>query len=222
MHKKIAAELIDLAHQILADTSNNTVTELQQKALAIYEKLTVLKFVEANLNAFSENIAEKSLEETTTSNSELVFEKKVETETSINHEIKEFKKRQQIEEPTLNFSFEDEFKDVTLTETDTDLFEKATTTSEIKETIETKKKSLNDALFNTNLQIGLNDRIAFVKYLFNGSQIDFNRVLSQLNSFNTEDEAKNFLTEIVKPDYNWSGSEAYEQRLISLIERKFL
>ena len=127
-----------------------------------------------------------------------------------------------IEKSTLNFSFEDEFKDVTLAETETDLFEKVTTTSEIRETIEIKKKSVNDTLFKANLQIGLNDRIAFVKYLFNGSQEDFNRVLSQLNTFTTEEEAKDFLNTIVKPDYDWSANEVYEERLISLIERKFL
>ena len=72
------------------------------------------------------------------------------------------------------------------------------------------------------MQVGLNDRIAFVKHLFDGSQEDFNRVLSQLNSFKTEDEAKTFVQEFVKSDYNWSASLEYEERLMDLIERKFL
>ena len=77
-------------------------------------------------------------------------------------------------------------------------------------------------MFKNNLQIGLNDRIAFVKHLFDGSQEDFNRVLSQLNSFKTENESKKFIDEFVKPDYDWSNKEDYENRLINLIERKFL
>ena len=81
---------------------------------------------------------------------------------------------------------------------------------------------MNDALFKNNIQVGLNDRIAFVKYLFDGSQEDFNRVVSQLNSFKTEKEAKRFLNKLVKPDYDWNGKEEYEQRLTDLIERKFL
>lgn len=77
-------------------------------------------------------------------------------------------------------------------------------------------------MFKNNIQVGLNDRIAFVNQLFDGSQQDFNRVVSQLNSFKTEAEAKNFIYEFVKPDYDWSAKEEFEQRLITLIERKFL
>lgn len=84
-----------------------------------------------------------------------------------------------------------------------------------------KKRSINDAAQSQNLQIGLNDRIAFVKHLFDESQEDFNRVVSQLNSFTSEQEAKDFVENFVKPDYNWEGKEDYEERLLGLIERKF-
>jgi hypothetical protein len=83
-----------------------------------------------------------------------------------------------------------------------------------------KPSSLNDKL-QTNIQIGLNDRIVFVKNLFEGSQEDFNRVISQLNTFKTEKEAKKFITKMVKPDYNWSEQEDLENRLITIIERRF-
>ena len=52
-------------------------------------------------------------------------------------------------------------------------------------------------------------------------QWSFNRVVSQLNSIESEKEAKNFIIKMVKPDYDWSGKEEYEERLIALIERKF-
>ena len=81
-------------------------------------------------------------------------------------------------------------------------------------------KSLNDRL-QTSIQIGLNDRIAFVKNLFNGSQEDFNKVVSQLNTFKTENEAKKFINKIVKPSYNWSEQEDVEARFIEIIERRF-
>ncbi|MCC7520203.1 MAG: hypothetical protein IT220_01075 [Flavobacteriaceae bacterium] len=96
-----------------------------------------------------------------------------------------------------------------------DMFERA-------DKINTVKKSLNDRLSQQQLQIGLNDRIAFVKHLFDGNLADFNRVLSQLNSFETESQAKDFINNIVKSDYNWSEKIEYEERLIQLIERKFL
>ena len=83
------------------------------------------------------------------------------------------------------------------------------------------KKTLHDKLQNT-ITVDLNDRIAFVKHLFNGNQEDFNRVLSQLNTMNSEKSAKNFIQKMIKPDYDWSEKEAYEVRLMELIERKFI
>lgn len=106
-------------------------------------------------------------------------------------------------------SLEDELKDTIAVDVVADLFENAT------------KKSLNDKIRN-DIQIGLNDRIAFVKNLFGGSQEDFNRVVSQLNSFKTEKEAKKFINKMVKPDYNWADNEEIEQRFMSIVERKFL
>ena len=85
-----------------------------------------------------------------------------------------------------------------------------------------KPSSLNDRL-KKGINIGLNDRIAFVKHLFNGSTEDFNRVVSQLNTSSNELEALEFLNNMVKPEYNnWIGKEAYEQRLLVFLEGKFL
>lgn len=123
----------------------------------------------------------------------------------------------------LQFTLQAEFKDAISADVATELFERATKENPvITEQTEVKQKSLNDSVFSNKLQVGLNDRIAFVKYLFDGSQEDFNRVLSQLNSFKTEEEAKTFVKEFVKPDYNWSDNLEYEERLMNLIERKFV
>lgn len=86
---------------------------------------------------------------------------------------------------------------------------------------EPKAKSLNDRLSN-GINIGLNDRIAFEKKLFGGSADDYNRVLSQLNTFESFDEAKGFIEDFVKPDYNnWDGKEEYETRFLEIVEKKF-
>jgi hypothetical protein len=82
-------------------------------------------------------------------------------------------------------------------------------------------KSLNDTLA-INIQIGLNDRIALVKNLFDGSQEDFNRVLSQLNTYTSEKEAKKFIKKMVKPDYDWSEQQELEARFLEIIQRKFI
>ena len=106
--------------------------------------------------------------------------------------------------PTL----EEELKDTISADVVLDLFDNA------------QKKSLNDKL-QGDIQIGLNDRIAFVKNLFGGSQEDFNRVVSQLNSFKTQKEAKKFINKMVKPDYDWTDKEEVEERFMSIVERKF-
>ena len=91
----------------------------------------------------------------------------------------------------------------------------------IVEKLEEKSKSLNDRL-SKSINIGLNDRVGFVKHLFNESAEDYNRVLSQLNTFGTFEEAKDFIEEIIKPDYNnWEGKEDYEIRFLEIVEKKF-
>jgi hypothetical protein len=106
-------------------------------------------------------------------------------------------------------SLDEELQDAIPVDVVADLFENA------------PKKSLNDKL-QGDIQIGLNDRIAFVKNLFGGSQEDFNRVVSQLNTFKTEKEAKKFISKMVKPDYNWTDKEEFEERFLEIVERKFL
>lgn len=86
---------------------------------------------------------------------------------------------------------------------------------------ESKSSSLNDRL-NKTITFGLNDRIGFEKKLFGGSSDDFNRVISQLNSFENFEEARGFVNDFVKPDYNnWEGNEEFEVRFMEIIEKKF-
>ena len=86
---------------------------------------------------------------------------------------------------------------------------------------EPKISSLNDRL-NKTISFGLNDRIGFEKKLFGGSSDDFNRVVSQLNTFDSFEEAKAFVDDFVKPDYNnWEGAEEFETRFMEIVEKKF-
>lgn len=91
----------------------------------------------------------------------------------------------------------------------------------VKQKDSERPKSLNDRLKGA-IHIGLNDRHAFVKHLFGGSTSDYNRVLSQLNTQKSKEEALNFLENMVKPDYNnWEGKELYENRFLNIIENRF-
>lgn len=83
-----------------------------------------------------------------------------------------------------------------------------------------KPKSVNDQW--SQVSIGLNDRTAFVQHLFLGDVEGFNRVLSQINTFDSFEEAKDFLTNQVQPEYNdWEEKEAVAERLIRLIQQRF-
>ena len=84
-----------------------------------------------------------------------------------------------------------------------------------------KPTSINDKL-NQGLNIGLNDRIAFIKHLFENNTDDYTRVLSQINSMTTFKEASSFVENNIKPDYNnWDDKEKYADRFLLIIEKRF-
>ncbi len=70
-------------------------------------------------------------------------------------------------------------------------------------------------------RLDLNDRIAFTKTLFGGSQTDLNETMRTLNSFKTLEEAKEYLSDLYY-DKNWEKADEYAQRLWALVENKFL
>jgi len=248
MHKKLESDLMSLAHSILKMKNKKDVFALKQKSKEIYEKLSMLAFVEEyvnttpNLKESKEELIEKvaqgfvskdiSIFEEVTSNEVVEDGKKIvydladtPKEESEMEEILEqpFDELEEIifsENETEHInevikievnktkSLEEELQDIISVDVMADLFENA------------QPKSLNDKLVN-NIQIGLNDRIIFVKNLFNNQQEDYNRVISQLNTFKSEKEAKQFINKMIKPDYNWSEHEELENRFLEIIERKF-
>jgi hypothetical protein len=239
MHKKEEEQLISLAKRILDLEHKKNIAELQKEARKIYEQLTVLKYLDKNI--VQKNKENKAQPEDSAETASVTFDlpkanvkddtlieksKPMLTEQeveSIFGQENTMQKNEAKELPSVQFTLEDELKDAISADLATQLFEKATKDSPtVNTSTSNKPRSLNDALLANNLQVGLNDRIAFVKHLFDGSQEDFNRVLSQLNSFKTEEEAKYFIYNIVKPDYNWVEKEEYEQRLMAIIGRKFL
>jgi len=237
MHKKLEAELVSIAHSILQMKNRDDIIALHKKAQELQEKLAVLKFVDKYLEttpnasetkdellARIEKIVSKSKEQSSkkeevveVAKQETIIEKPIEeekVEEEMLFEIETEEKVATTSKSKKTVTLEEELKDTVSVDVTADLFKK-----EVKSDV---KASLNDRLKQANIQIGLNDRIAFVKHLFNHSQADFNRVLSQLNTFKTEKEAKNFIKNMVKPDYDWTGKEEYEERLIDLVERRFL
>ncbi|WP_079738149.1 hypothetical protein [Polaribacter sp. KT 15] len=287
MHKKLENDLMSLAHSILQMKNKQDVKALKDKSQQIYEKLSLLAFVEdyvntnPNLDETKEELVEKvtsafdkkhtiiAVDDKEDVKTEVVQEDFIDVNEKLAAEIGDDFLKQEIETSEIMKPLEEEVNIETLKEEvvnekievekeepieqpfddleelifgDTkptnfkddpkDVGEKNAITleEELEDTIPVdvianlfepvQPKSLNDKL-QTNIQIGLNDRIVFVKNLFEGSQEDFNRVVSQLNTFKTEKEAKKFIIKMVKPDYDWSNQEELENRLLEIIERRF-
>jgi hypothetical protein len=72
-----------------------------------------------------------------------------------------------------------------------------------------------------DFKLDLNDRIAFSKVLFGGSQSDLNDAIGVLNSFKNLEQAKEYLSDLYY-ERKWNKVDEYAQRLWILVENKFL
>lgn len=310
MKKKLEAELISIAHRILKLKNKSDLVQLHQETQKLYEKLSVLRFVEENfadakptigLSEIQEKIeiafeAEPEVdaivpeefivtekeetiaiveEEVVEETAEVVSEEEIEeetekdTEVTSEDEIEEEVIQEEISfKPAFELSFDandakdeevlikEEAKPVSSQITFDDLLgpdyvdpvfvkpedlvnnEKAQDPNQVipigrsynddapvismKNDFGSDPISLNDRMAK-GIIIGLNDRIAFMNHLFANSSEDYNRVLSQLMTFDTFQEAEDFIENMVKPDYNnWEGKDEYALRFLEIVEKKFL
>lgn len=242
MKKKLESELISIAHRILKLGGKEDVNKMHAEVAALYEKLTVLKFANENFEDDMPTIGNDSsffgmLD--TAFNNRISDNIEVDDKTYINLDDTE---NEEITEPLM-----EKIKDMVAqmpeeTQKVDDLidevipekkyhkndfdeitagFDQMPIFEPISNQNSTEKKSLNDR-FKSGLNIGLNDKLAFIKHLFDGSAEDYNRVLSQLNTTSDLTEATHLIRNVVKPDYNnWEGKEDYEARFMEIIEARF-
>jgi len=319
MKKKLEADLISIAHRVLKLKGKEDTVQLHLEAQKLYEKLSILRFYEENIQVLKDEIPmellEEKLEQLDAVVSETIIEKPIEnpvaeepvvaetqeevidveesivaeeetgeesTEPTAVEEVEEeieeaslitneeevheetpeplfspifeLSEAEEAEEPVVEVSkepkqisledfFTENYKDPEFIKVDDIpaevkagaevIFEKSekvsftenkievTHTETFSKNTEAKVTSLNDTLIK-GINIGLNDRIAFVKQLFAGSNEDYNRVISQISTMDTLEEAQEFVDTMVKPDYNnWEGKDEYATRFMNLIEKKF-
>lgn len=247
MKRKLEADLISIAHRILKLKGKEDVNKLHAEVAELYEKLTVLKFGQENFEEELPTIAsgtsffdtmEKAFNNTVTDTVEFddqvyvnldeaeddgIFEPVMEKIKDMvaqmpeeSHEVDALIdnaiSRKAVQKPELDDLVAD-FQEMPVFEPKTEADNRA----KINE-----KKSLNDTLKGKGLTIDLNDKIAFIKHLFDGKGEDYERVLSQINTSTTYEEASTLIQSIIKPDYNhWDGKEDYETRFMEIIESKF-
>ncbi|MDG5490986.1 hypothetical protein [Psychroserpens sp. SPM9] len=242
MKKKLEAELVSIAHRILKLKGKEDVIKLHAEAGALYEKLCVLKFAHENFegdlptigsdssffgmldvafnNKISDNIEIEdkiyiNLDEKEDDHIyEPVMEKIKDMVAQMPHETQQVD--DMVETAVVEPKTQEHLEDITAG------FEEIPEFEPVSESTENFKKSLNDKLKNGGLNIGLNDKLAFIKHLFNGKIEDYERVLSQLKTTSSYHEASHLIKDIVKPDYNnWEGKEEFEDRFLAIVERKF-
>ena len=242
MKKKLESELISIAHRILKLTGREKIEKMHSEIALLYQKITVLKFIENNhvgetsdfvgMDTSFFNALEGAFNNTVTDSVEVA------DKTFVNIDVEE---EEAIMEPAI-----EKIKDM-VAQMPEETIEVDTIIDAMNEPTETvvhdlnelspsyaqlpifdavspepPQTSLNDQLKTQGFQIGLNDRLAFVKNLFENSNEDYERVLSQLSTLDSHDEAMNLLDSIIKPDYNnWEGQEEIEARFLEIIENKF-
>lgn len=69
--------------------------------------------------------------------------------------------------------------------------------------------------------ISLNQRLLFIRALFNGSAEEYERTMGTLDNFMTEAEALDYLDQHIAPRYDWSSRETHAEVLKSLLTRRF-
>lgn len=89
-----------------------------------------------------------------------------------------------------------------------------------------QKTDLNHKFQNTKVNdltkaIGINDKFLFIKELFNNKGEEFSRCINQLNTFNSIDEAFDYLDQL-KIEYFWETSNSAYLKLCDLLRRKFV
>jgi len=230
MKRKLKEELIRMSTDIITskDLTEMEIPQLYEAARNLYEKLAVLKFIDEKLNDIeidvSKNVLASRFEKMANAvinENKLVPENNPHEEDIITQGIDTIKGMvSEMPNDEDNDRLFVEF--VAKPETTKADNNKASSqvSQEIKEV--SKTKSLNEKLTNKEITVGLNDRLAFVKNLFNDSTEDFNRVISQLNTIDSYERSMAFIDNMVKPDYNqWAGKEEYEIRFLALIERRY-
>lgn len=224
MKRKIREELVKLSTDIITSREDRELAELYEVAKELYEKIAVLKFIDEKLSDIevdvSKNVLASRFEKMASavmSENKQVPENNPHEEDIITHPGMDTIKGMVSEMPAeaLEHIFGDFIAKPEGKKNDMELLSPEPT----KEN--TVPKSINDRL-SKELQIGLNDKLAFVKHLFNNNIEDYNRVLSQLNTIDTQERSIAFVNNMVKPEYQyWKSKEEYETRFLALIERKF-
>ena len=87
--------------------------------------------------------------------------------------------------------------------------------------ISNDKKNINDQ-FSKKLSVDNNERLAFIKHLFDGDKNNYERVLNQTLTLGSWSEVSNLIISKVKIEYNnWKGKEDIADRFLTVLQKSF-
>lgn len=199
MPNKIQEELKKIAQEIIATERSVDFEKTYHQTLSLFEKLVVLKNTQV-------------VEKDTWKDMESNYNQAIDF-IEVKKEPVQVLDQNREEIPPLMETIKEiitEFPKVDLKQTETQELQKPPPI-----------KNLNDH-FSKGLQIDLNDRLAFIKHLFETNTLEYQRAISQIVTFSNWEEAQSFVVQIVKPEYNkWEGKEKYEARFLKIIENNF-
>ena len=208
LHKELRA----IALSILDQGSTVNIEELEEKLRVLQKQITILEHEQgkSKQGAIEEPLFEVEEPEIKVEESAAAIE---------TASKKQIETPEVSEEPSqgVNESLEDLFA----TAISEPVFVKKEDPAPEEEVLEQNPKNLNDVL-GKGLKIGLNDRLAFIKNLFDEHPEEYQRVIAQILVFENLEEAQEFIETFVKPEYNsWEGKETFEERFYKIIEQNF-
>ena len=196
----LLSELKQIAQSILDQGDSVNIAELELQVRALQKHITILEYEKQKSLAENSNKVEAEEGE----NLKQIIEESLPSDTEPNKDVSS----------SIESLFANAISDPVFIKKDNPI----PTASDLREE---NSKNLNDIL-GKGLKVGLNDRLAFIKNLFDGSVEEYQRVISQIQTYDDFEEANEFIENLVKPDYNhWEGKESFELRFIKIIEQNF-
>src|SRR5690606_13411199 len=192
MIKKLRKELIRLSTEIQSAGEDADIDRMYRQARSIYERLAVLKFIEDKLGDVQVDVSSHVIASR--------FEKMANSVLSGNTSVPESNPHEEdIMTPgmeTIKDIVSEMPPEIALDNFFAEFVAKPVNKKNDMENLGNKRgespKSLNDRM-GKSFQIGLNDKLAFVKHLFDNNVEDYNRVLSQLGTIDSQERSIAFI-----------------------------
>ena len=217
MQKKVKEELLQLSSRIVNNLDTESVDQLYESARKLYEKLAVLKYIEEKLDHVEVDVSKNEMAQK--------FEKLANAVLFANSGVPESNPH----EEDIIIPGMDTIKHM-VTEMNTDvamdqLFSELLNNGEL---MKDERKVTEGGLAASVLQkqtrkfaIGLNDKVAFVKNLFDESEEDFQKVTQKIAALPSVEQALEYIENKVKREFNWEGKPDWEERFKAEVSRAF-